>query len=137
MLYPLFAMVILTFAVAIVAVRARFHSVRAKEVPISYFRDMQEKSSITVPERIQITTRCFNNQFEVPVMFYAAGVSAMALGVETTLTIVTAWLFVISRCVHAWIHLTYNHILHRMRAFWVAMLWVLLLWLELLAARLF
>ncbi|MGA0933746.1 MAG: MAPEG family protein [Pseudohongiellaceae bacterium] len=137
MLYPLFAMVLLTLTVGILALKARYASVKNRELELGYFRDMQASIGKAVPERVQITSRCYNNQFEIPVLFYAAGICAIAMSVETWLTILTAWLFVGTRVVHAWIHLTYNHVLHRMRAFWAGILFVLVLWGELFTAKLF
>lgn len=130
MLYPLFAMVLLTLAVGIIALRTRIASVKSGQLDARYFRNMQVATGATIPERVVITTRCFNNQFEVPVLFYTGGVAALALDQVTIYTLVLGWGFVISRCLHAWIHLTYNNVLHRMNTFLVGLVLLLALWLE-------
>ena len=130
MLYPLFTMVLMTFFIGIIALRARVASVKARELSPSYFRNMQVPNGTTIPERVVITTRCFNNQFEVPVLFYTGGVAALALDQVTIYTLLLGWGFVLSRLVHAWIHLTYNNVLHRMNAFWVGIVLLLALWIE-------
>jgi hypothetical protein len=128
LLYPMALMVLLTFIVGLVAARARFAGVRSGEVKYKYFKLMQGQE---VPERVTVTTRCFNNMFEVPVLFYVAGTLCISLGVEGLPGLVLAWLFVALRYLQALIHLTSNHFLHRMVVFWTAFLCVVLLWLNL------
>lgn len=128
MLHPMALMVLLTFLVGLVAARARFAGVRSGDVRIKYFKLMQGQE---VPERVTVTTRCFNNMFEVPVLFYVACTLCISLGVGGLPGLVLAWLFVALRYLQALIHLTSNHFLHRMVAFWTAFLCVVLLWLNL------
>lgn len=130
MLYPLFAMVLLTLVIGIIALRARFASVKSGKLDPRYFRNMQAGHDQVVPERVVISTRCFNNQFEVPVLFYTGSIAAMALDQVTIYTILLGWGFIASRCVHAWIHLTYNKVFHRLNAFWVGLVLLLALWIE-------
>ena len=130
MLYPMFAMVLFTLVIGIIALKTRIASVKAREISPAYFQLMQGKSEKPIPERVQVTTRALNNQFEVPVLFYVIATVSLALDQVTTLSIAAAWLFILSRVVHSWIHLTYNNVLHRMAAFWVGLLLVLTLWIE-------
>ena len=130
MIYPMFALVILTFIIAGLALKARFSSVKLRKIDLGFYRLMQAQVSQQIPERVTVTTRAFNNMFEIPVLFYTAGIAGLALDQVTGTSLVLAWLFVLSRCVHTWIHLTYNNVLHRMNAFWVGMVLVLALWIE-------
>ena len=129
MLYALFAMVLLTLIVGIVTVRARFKSVATGNVKPRFYKLMQGQE---VPDFIVQTGRNFNNQFEVPVLFYTAGVLHIALGIENLAALILAWVFVVLRYVHAVIHLTYNHILHRMLVFFTAFFVVFGLWVNLM-----
>jgi len=129
MLYPMFAMVLLTTAVGVVAVVCRFRSVMNGSVKIKYYRLMQGDN---VPEMVIRTSRCFNNMFEIPVLFYAVSVLFVSLNVHSSMALVFAWGFVGSRCVHAFIHLTYNNVVHRMLAFWLAFMFMLAMWVTLL-----
>lgn len=129
LLYPMAAMVLLTFSVACYALYCRIRSVRNKDVKLRYYTLMQGSD---VPAIITQTTRCFNNQFEVPMLFYVAASLYTALQLESTLAIVLAWSFVGARTLHAWIHITYNHLLHRMLSFWLAFVLVITLWGNLL-----
>ena len=45
MLYPMFAMVLLTFFVGLIALKARFAAVKAKDLKPAYFRLMETKDS--------------------------------------------------------------------------------------------
>jgi hypothetical protein len=122
------SIVLLTSVVGLVAAWARFVGVRSGEVKYGYFKLMQGQE---VPDRVTVTTRCFNNMFEVPVLFYVACALYISLGVEGLPGIVFAWLFVALRCAQAFVHLTTNHFLHRMLAFWTSFICVLLLWVNL------
>ena len=128
MFYPMVLMVLLTFVVGLVAASARFVGVRSGEVKYGYFKLMQGQE---VPERVTVTTRCFNNMFEVPVLFYVACALYISLGVEGLPGLVLAWLFVALRYAQAFVHLTTNHFLHRMLAFWTSFICALLLWINL------
>jgi hypothetical protein len=126
--YPMAVMVLLTFLVGLVAATARFTSVRSGEVRFKYFKLMQGQE---VPERVTVTTRCFNNMFEVPVLFYVACTLHIILGIGSLPGLVLAWLFVALRYGQALIHLTYNNFFHRMLTFWAAFMCALLLWANL------
>jgi hypothetical protein len=125
-------MVLLTFIVGLVAARTRYAGVRSGDVKLKYFKLMQGQD---IPERVIVTTRSFNNMFEVPVLFYVACTLSISLGVAGVPGLVLAWLFVSLRYVHAFIHLTYNHFLHRMLAFWASFICVLLLWIYLVVQQ--
>jgi len=126
----MFTMILLTFIIGFAAMRARVASVRMKQIKIGYYRLMQTEVTQNVPERVTITTRSFNNMFEIPVLFYVAGTISLALDHVTTFSLIIAWLFVLSRLFHTWIHLSYNNILHRMNAYWIGLMLVLTLWIE-------
>ncbi|WP_368389606.1 MAPEG family protein [Thalassotalea sp. 1_MG-2023] len=67
MLYPMFLMVLLTFIVGCFAVKARFSSVKSGNISARYFKLMDGNN---IPEVVTITSRNFNNQFEIPTLFY-------------------------------------------------------------------
>jgi len=68
------------------------------------------------PERARQASNAFDNQFQLPVLFYVACFVALAFG-PTVLEVVLAVLFVLSRTVHAAIHITSNHVLRRFQAY--------------------
>jgi len=131
MLAPMFCTVLLTFVIGLITVTLRINSVRAGDVKIKYFRVMQGQD---VPEFMTRTTRCFNNMFEMPVLFYLACTLFIALDIQSTTAIVMAWLYVLSRVLHTYVHLTYNNVLHRMVIYLVGGALVLLLWVILMVS---
>lgn len=128
MIYPMFALILLTFAVTGRLFYLRVRAVKTGQTRLSQFR----LNLGDMPENMVQASRNYSNLFEMPVLFYAAGIAAIALGLETTAMLVLAWLFVVSRVLHSWIHLTYNNVIHRLRAFMASYLCVLAIWLLLI-----
>ena len=129
MIYPMFAMVLLTFVVGGITFVARVNSVKTGTVNVRYFKIMQ---SDDVPESLIQKSNNFTNLFQVPTLFYAAGCLIISLGMINELTVILSWLFVLSRVIHSYIHITYNHILHRIIAFMSGNLCLLILWIYIL-----
>ena len=128
MIYPMFALILLTFAVAGRLLYLRIRAVKTGQVRLSQFRLNQGEQ----PDNMVQAARNYSNLFEVPVLFYTGGVAAIALGLETTAILVLAWLFVACRLLHSWIHLTNNNVITRLRAFLAGNLCVLAIWLVLI-----
>lgn len=128
MFLPMFAMFVLIFIVGIVTARARFGHVREKKINPKYFLLMQGED---VPEAILKTGRSFSNQFEIPVLFFVASLTYIATGTESMVGLVAAWVFVLFRAIHAYIHLTSNNLIRRMQTFWLGFMCVLVMWLDL------
>ncbi|HSC67110.1 MAG TPA: MAPEG family protein [Cellvibrio sp.] len=124
MLYPMFAMVIVTFAVATYLFRLRVKAVKAGEVRLSQLR----LNTGEIPDAINQAARNYTNLFEVPMLFYTAGAIAIALGIQVPSMVITAWVFVLARCAHSWIHLTSNNVIHRVRAYMLGNVCVLVIW---------
>jgi hypothetical protein len=125
----MFVMVLLTFIVGCIAVKARVASVRNGDVSIKHYRLMND---LHMPEIVTKSTRNYNNQFEAPILFYVICTLYISLGVESVFAVVYAWLFLISRIIHSYIHLTYNNVIHRMVSYWAGLIAVLALWVTLL-----
>jgi len=126
-------MVLLVFIVGLVAVKSRFKNVKEGKVKAKYFKLMEGRD---IPEIIIKTTRNFNNQFEIPVLFYVVCTLYISLGLENSFSLIFAWLFVVFRYFHSYIHLTYNHILHRSFVYWGAFICVMVLWVNLIVNKL-
>lgn len=77
----------------------------------------------------------FNNQMQLPVLFYAAVLVAHATGQGSALFVQLAWAFVALRLVHALIQWTYNRVVHRFVAYALGALVLWSMW-ALLAAGL-
>lgn len=128
LIYPMFTMVILTAVVGFMTVYTRIRSASKGEVDPRYFKLM---SKYEVPDKVAKFGRNLDNLFEVPVLFYAAGVSALALNLNSQFFLLLAWLFVGLRIIHTAIHLTYNYPLHRFIPFFLSFLCVIGMWINL------
>lgn len=128
MLYALFAMTLIIVLIGILALTTRVKAVRNKQVHVKAFRVMDGD----FPESVVRTTRLFNNQFELPVLFFVAGTLYIALGQHHAVGAALAWAFVASRIIHAGIQLIYNNVFHRMLAFWAGVIFMLALWVSVL-----
>jgi hypothetical protein len=125
LIYPMLAMVLLTFIVLIVMFRRRVRMVREGHAPASYFRAFQGSQE---PDYAVQASRHFANLFEAPVLFYAGCLAAMIVGVKGAGVVTLAWGYVVCRVLHAWIHLGPNRLRHRMRVYFVSWLLLLAIW---------
>ena len=124
-LYPLLAMVLLTFVVGLGMVLLRVNAVRAGKLKLSYFRI----NTGEVPKAITRISQNYDNLLALPMLFYVL-VILLLLTKHVTLTIlVLAWLFVLLRVMHSFIHITYNNVVHRATVWTVSVLVLLVMWL--------
>ena len=128
-LYPLFVMVFWSFTMALFVLFSRISSVRNGAVTMEFYQVFRGGEP---PESVLKTTRHWANLFEAPVLFYLLCVIMIALQTQSILLVQLAWGYVIIRCFHSIIHLTYNRVEHRLFLFLVSQgvliaMWVILL----------
>ena len=87
-----------------------------------------------IPDLVIKTSRNVANLFEVPVLFYTAGVLYVALEISDSVPVTLAWLFVIARVIHTGIHLSYNNVMHRLIVFGLGNLSVLGMWISIVSS---
>jgi hypothetical protein len=124
-LLPLFVQVLLTFVlcfwIPIVSVPLlRRGAVRPQDV------DLRQPNW---PRPIQQINNCYTNQLELPVLFYVLTILAYVTHHAGVLFVVLAWVFVLARLVHAYIHITSNNIDHRGPVFGVGAIVLAIMWL--------
>jgi hypothetical protein len=88
------------------------------------------------PKRILQVQNSYHNQFELPVLFYALVALALITRKADMLFVVMSWMFVVSRLVHAAIHVTSNKVSLRFMAFLVGVLILAAMWI-IFAVRIF
>lgn len=122
--WPMLAQVLLVYIVYVVLGMRRRQAVRAGEARVGQFktRAAEPESSVTAANNTI-------NQFELPVLFYAACLSLYMTDGASFVSVGLAWLFVATRYAHAWFHLTANCISLRSQAFILGWLVLGLLWL--------
>jgi len=69
------------------------------------------------PDNVLKINNNIRNQFEVPVLFYVLIGTLWAIGAVNTYVHIAAWIFVISRVVHAAVHTGANYVPMRRRIF--------------------
>ena len=129
LVFPMLALVFLTFGVAVVLFRARIRSVREGHTPVSYFRVL---SGSPEPEFLAKPTRHFINLFEMPVLFYVTAVMIYVTRQTTPWLVGCAWLYVALRYVHTWIHLGRNDVIARFSAYFGSFAVLVVMWVTLL-----
>lgn len=127
LVYPMFAMVVLTATVLVILFRSRVRAVRENKVSIKYFRIYQGEIE---PEETAKPARHFANLFEAPVLFYAACITAMVTQDTGMVVQVLAWIYVAARVLHTVIHLGGNRVRHRLRAYFAGWLVLAVLWIH-------
>ncbi|CAN7531390.1 MAPEG family protein [Mesorhizobium amorphae] len=122
--WPVLAHVLLVYIVYLVMARRRYFAVKSGEAKVGQYkvRSTEPASSVTVANNLI-------NQFELPVLFHALCLALFVTNGVNYLTLALAWIFILSRYVHAWVHLTSNRVMLRSRAFFFGAVVLLLAWI--------
>jgi len=124
-LLPLFVQVGLTFFLMCWLALVRTSAVTRGEVKI---RDI----ALGQPAWTEPATKvgnAFCNQFELPLLFYVLVVLAIIARKADYLFVAMAWIFVVSRIVHAAIHTGSNNVPQRLYAYAVGAIVLMLMWI--------
>lgn len=125
--YPVLMQVGLTLALAVATGLMRFRAIASGRVKPGDIALGQG----AWPRRAQQVSNAYQNQMEAPVLFYAGALFATVLGVTSTALVVLAWVWAVSRLLHAFIHVTSNHLRLRFMAFAAGMLCLMAFWIVL------
>jgi len=123
-LLPVFVQVALTFVLLMRLGSGRLRTLSAGNTKV---RDIALGES-NWPADVTQVGNCFNNQFQLPLLFYVLVVLALFLRKADLLFVIMSWIFVISRIVHAGVHITSNNVSQRFAAYTVGMAVLLLMW---------
>lgn len=126
LIYPMAAMIALTFTVLIKLFRGRVRAVRDGTGRAAYFKTYRDGAE---PEYSAQAARHFSNLFEAPVLFYAACLTGMVIQSAVAAVYVLAWLYVAARIVHAFVHLGRNKLMPRIWSYFTSWLVLLSMWL--------
>ena len=124
-LHPVFALAGWTFLVLLLIPFARVRSVRRREISPN---DFKYGESSAVPPDVAIPNRNYMNLLELPMLFYVVCVLLYLTAGTTRMALFLAWAYVALRVVHSLIHLSYNHVLHRLGAFTLSNAALVSLW---------
>lgn len=127
LVFPMATYVFYMFILMFYNFRTRVHAAKSGQLPPKYFKALQGDA----PDRLIIVGRHYDNQFQLPVLFFITCLVYMVMAKTNELAIVWAWLFVVTRWVHSFIHLGSNRVMRRAQAFGAGWLIIFLMWVQL------
>jgi hypothetical protein len=104
--FAMLAQMVLTFALLLGVGAVRRRAILDRKAA---YADIALDDTRWPPEARKVAN-CYRNQFELPVIFYALCLITVLVNAASLLTALLAWMFVISRLGHAYIHVTSNRV---------------------------
>lgn len=80
------------------------------------------------PDQLRKRANNYQNQFELPVLFYALIAFLLATRLVDAVQVILAWVFLITRLVHTYIHIGRNVVIDRFYAFVASVVALLAMW---------
>jgi hypothetical protein len=122
--WPVIAQVLLVYLVYGLLSLRRQAAVRAGSVRRSDFRENRNEP----PESVFAHNNLLN-QFQLPVLFYVVCLCLYVTQGSSIVTVALAWIFVVLRYLHAFIHVTSNRIRYRSPVFALGYVVLGVMWL--------
>ena len=124
LLLPLFAQILLVFIVWAELYRRRLKYLLENKIDPQKLA--VKSDAVKILEPVQNPSDNFSHQFEIPVLFYVAILTAFVTGLSGTLLTGLFWGFIVTRYIHAYIQCTSNVIMTRFKVYAVStsLLWI-------------
>ena len=110
--------------------RRRKKAIIDGRIRVSYFKSYQEE----FPYDLKVIQNHFENQFQVPVLFFITVLAIIQVKAESFVTVSLGTLFVLSRLLHSYIHLGRNNVIQRAFVFFSGVIILLLTWIFILVS---
>ena len=123
-LLPLFVQVLLTFALFFWMAYYRVTLLRRGVVRQG---EIALREPNWPPEALQVANAA-HNQLEIPMLFYVLTILSIITRHADIVFIVLAWIFVLSRLAHAYVHTTSNIVTKRGPLFGIGLFVLLIMW---------
>ncbi len=124
MFWPMIAHAFLVFILYYMLSKRRMSAIRQ-----GGFDARQFKENLSEPAESLLVHNNLKNQFELPMLFHAGVVAIFICNADNIATIALAWIFVLSRYAHSYVHVTSNRLLLRRPLFMVGFGATALMWL--------
>ncbi len=124
LLIPLFLHILLIYFVGSRMLRARIKSVRTGVTKLS---DIAVDSSAW-PRRVKALGNNFDNQFDLPTLWYAVCALLVSLQLVDIVQVALSWIFLLCRFTHTAIHIGGNDVKSRMRVYLAGFFVILAMW---------
>jgi hypothetical protein len=125
LLLPALLHVALIFVLVFMTGRGRVSAARRGEVRLS---DVALDSS-KWPDDLRKRANNYQNQFELPVLFYVLIAFLLATRLADAVQVILAWVFLFSRLVHSYIHTGKNVVVDRFYAFLASVVTLMAMWI--------
>jgi hypothetical protein len=125
LIQPVVALVVLTGIVALLMLAYRNLALIRGAASARYF---QTFTADKPAEWVERPTRTYMNLLELPVLFYVACLLMLTTGKFDSVQVSLAWLFVITRYVHAFIYIGFNYVPLRFVAFLSGVVTLAVIW---------
>ena len=125
-IYPVFAMVLLTFFSYIIMFLIVKKYITKKEIKYGQFKLYRGE----FPDDYEQSRQHLKNQFELPIIFYLLVALLYSLNNLQYIDIILAWLFVISRYIHSFIRFKNNYLPYRGAIFSLGLVILLAGWIN-------
>jgi hypothetical protein len=129
LLLPLVIQAALTFIVLIRMYYTRIAEIRRHHIDPQDFATRSAAASAIRDSAASSDN--FSNLFETPVLFYTAILLTLILMLQDPVIVALAWMYVILRALHSFVHTTYNTVTHRFYLYLMSCLALLGLWIRL------
>lgn len=101
---------------------------RGQAVSVGSAKAAQFRENRDEPPQSLFVRNSLANQTELPPLFHIVCIALFVTGGVGAATLLLAWLFVISRYAHAFVHVTTNRLRHRRPTFAAGFVILVLLW---------
>jgi len=125
LLQPVVALVVLTAIVGLMMVVYRNVALIRGAASARYFRTFTADNPAEWVER---PARTYMNLLELPILFYIVCLLMLTTGRFDPLQVSLAWIFVMTRYVHAFIYIGFNHVPLRFTAFLTGVITLAVIW---------
>ena len=129
LLLPLLIQVALTFAVLIRMYYTRILEMQRRKIDAQALDTRRRGRELLTDSAASADN--FGNLFETPVLFYTAILLALTLLLQDPVIVALAWMYVILRAAHSFIHTTYNTVMHRFYAYILSCIALFAMWVRL------
>ena len=123
LIYPTLLNILLVFLLYAKNLFDNRKAIKSKSIKMNYFKIYKGR----VPDYIAVSRQTLKNQFELPIIFYFLISIILYFEQVFFIDLFLAWLFVLSRYVHAYVRLSSNRIKHRSITFQIGF-YTLLFW---------
>lgn len=124
LLLPVFVQVALTFGLMTWMAALRVRAIRTRAVRP---KDIALRQS-NWPERATQVANSFHNQLELPVLFYVLVAFILITRTNSDVFVILAWIYVLTRFIHAFIHTGANEVDKRFYAMAAGMVTLIAMW---------